>query len=477
MVLNNNSIIEGPYSEMDNEDGKAQQMVLNDNNSNTEVTYPETLQQMIVNNNSSIEGPYWEMDNEEKPQSTVVNNDSNTDPYSAMDREDGKQQQQPSPDQTVEISVDDSSIEVEDKSTGTDEANDRFEAAQIQLEISKLQAEAEAKAKAAEAAIEKAKLAWNELTNDTHEETNRKATDPESVNRLVTESIKKTIRDAENQVVFEVEDERVDSLIKVSANDDEKRDDNDLLDGAFTNKECDEPELKDSPVPDPPEMFSVPKTEKEISIVVDLVDPPSIVRQSAVPSPTPDPIRSLNPSSFCTPPTKKNIEVFDGKEEFIKKEETVKSIMAKYTKPKPDPTPVRNVTVEKDKQHDAKAVPTPKQDVTVEVDKQHDVVVNTCPNTNTNTCPDTCNIDGTLESLYNKIEECRAKLMDPVSTMDEQTAAAQLMTKYAKSAQALKKTIKESAHEFKKDIQQFPQEFKKELKESRQEIKKAVRRL
>ena len=51
-------------------------------------------------------------------------------------------------------------------------------------------------------------------------------------------------------------------------------------------------------------------------------------------------------------------------------------------------------------------------------------------------------IDSTLELLYTKIEECRTKLMDPSSSMDDQTAAAQLMTQYAKSARALKRAFR-----------------------------------
>jgi len=53
----------------------------------------------------------------------------------------------------------------------------------------------------------------------------------------------------------------------------------------------------------------------------------------------------------------------------------------------------------------------------------------------------TNSVGGILEVLYSKIEECRRKLMDPKSSMEEQAAAAQSMTQYALSAQALKKAL------------------------------------
>jgi len=50
-------------------------------------------------------------------------------------------------------------------------------------------------------------------------------------------------------------------------------------------------------------------------------------------------------------------------------------------------------------------------------------------------------IEGTMILLLTKIDECRAKLTDPSSSLDEQTAAAQLMTQFAKTAKAFKKAF------------------------------------
>ena len=50
-------------------------------------------------------------------------------------------------------------------------------------------------------------------------------------------------------------------------------------------------------------------------------------------------------------------------------------------------------------------------------------------------------IEGTLRLLITKIDECRANLTDPNSSLEEQTDAAQMMTQFAKTAKALKKAV------------------------------------
>lgn len=382
----------------------------------------------------------------------VVNNSNTEVPTtSEVDREDRKaeqQQQQPSDEnQPVEISADDASVEVEvEVKTEDDEANAKLEAMQIMMEITKLEAEAEGKAKAAEAMIEKARQALKEAVEEGVLEANNSiltattldVVDGGSTTKYaccITESIERTIQDAEDQVAFEIEvDERAEeSAVETSAIDEEKRDGTSLLDNdddddedSTADEDCKEAEPTDPPV------FQT-YTEEEMPTVVDLVDPPTIIRRSAAPSPTP----GRDPSTFSTPPKNKSSSS-SREEEFTQKEETAKNIMAKYNKPKPDPTPTRTTasTAESDVQTTATTASTVEE-------SEAQPIIRTDTSTPEEENP--CTVEGTLESLYTKIEECRAKLMDPLASMDEQTAAAQLMTKYAKSAQALKKSIKESA--------------------------------
>merc|ERR1711865_447566 len=102
--------------------------------------------------------------------------------------------------------------------------------------------------------------------------------------------------------------------------------------------------------------------------------------------------------------------------------ESIKNMLANQPKLDP-PTPTRTTTASSAEIVDDDAPSTtPKNDEVAAPDSS-------------------CTVEDTLENLYTKIEDCRAKLMDSLADMDEQTTAAQLMTKYAKSAQALKELI------------------------------------
>lgn len=52
-----------------------------------------------------------------------------------------------------------------------------------------------------------------------------------------------------------------------------------------------------------------------------------------------------------------------------------------------------------------------------------------------------------LESIYAKINQCKAKLMDPTNTIDDQLAAADLIEKLAKAAVAVRAMEKLDAYE------------------------------
>ena len=454
------------------------------------------------------------------------------------------QQPQPTPieerNQPVEISADDDNIEVEveevkEVERGTiadEEAKAKLEAMQIMLEITKLEAEVEAKGKAAADMIERAKQALKEAYEDEETTVAGTMSIETATTHLdvvvekagvvtpnfaccVTESIETTIQDAEHQVAFEIEvDERVDDcVVETSALDEEERDGNSVLvgdtdtDGDDDNDGDDNDD--DNNIDDADRSVVQPCTDEERPIVEDLIDPPTIIRRSAAPSPSPEatttydgkdaisktvenlknimaeynqskldpptPTRTTTASSIEIVPTPSpGVTTYDGKDAISKKEESVKNMMAEYNQPKPDPpTPTRTTIASS-----IEIVPTPSPGVTTydgkdAISKKEESVKNikanqpkpdpptptrtttassteivdddapcTTPKNDKVVAPDSSyTVEDTLENLYTKIEDCRAKLMDPLADMDEQTTAAQLMTKYAKSAQALKELI------------------------------------
>merc|ERR1712238_211932 len=99
-----------------------------------------------------------------------------------------------------------------------------------------------------------------------------------------------------------------------------------------------------------------------------------------------------------------------------KETEGDKTTQAKHTRPKPE----QHAAADESKQHELS-----EQDTNNDVD--------TTANSNNNKLR--------WMSLQSKIEECRTKLMDPESSMEEQGVAAKLMTKYALSAKVLNKSI------------------------------------
>ena len=218
----------------------------------------------------------------------------------------------------------------------------KLEAVQIMMKIAKL--EAEAKAKAAEVAILKAKLALKDV-NEGASSTQQGGAGNGIKDVDITDSIERIIANAESQIILEnsIVDSDSDSSPAPS------------LDGSEFNK-----------LPSPPSLlYEGSDTSEVMPIIINLVDPPFIIRQSSVPSPSPEKSTS------------------------------------EYVKLELEQRDENNIT-----------------------SKNND------------------GIDSTLELLYTKIEECRTKLMDPNSSMDDQTDAAQLMTQYAKSAQALKRAFR-----------------------------------
>jgi len=456
--------------------------------------------------------------------------------------EDGKieqaQQPQPTPieerNQPVEISADDDNIEVEveevEKGTIADEeAKAKLEAMQIMLEITKLEAEVEAKGKAAADMIERAKQALKEAYEDEETTVAGTMSIETATTHLdvvvekggvvtpnfaccITESIETTIQDAEHQVAFEIEvDERVDDcVVEISALDEDERDGNSVLASDNDNDSDDDNDGDDTDddnnIDDADRSVVQPCTDEERPIVEDLIDPPTIIRRSAAPSPSPGatttydgkdatisktvenlknimaeynqskadpptPTRTTTASSTEIVPTP-SVTTYDGKDAISKKEESIKNMLANQPKPDP-PTPTRTTTASF-----IEIVPTPSPGVTTydgkdAISKKEESVKNmlanqpkpdpptptrtttassaeivdddapsTTPKNDEVAAPDSsCTVEDTLENLYTKIEDCRAKLMDPLADMDEQTTAAQLMTKYAKSAQALKELI------------------------------------
>ena len=218
----------------------------------------------------------------------------------------------------------------------------KLEAVQIMMEIAKL--EAEAKAKAAEVAILKAKLALKDV-NEGASSTQQGGAGNGIKDVDITDSIERIIANAESQIILE----------------------NSIVDSDSDSSPA--PSLDDSELnilPSPPSLvYESSDTSEVMPIIINLVDPPFIIRQSSVPSPSPE-----------------------------------KSAL-EYIKPELEQRDENNIT-----------------------SKNND------------------GIDSTLELLYTKIEDCRTKLMDPNSSMDDQTDAAQLMTQYAKSAQALKRAFR-----------------------------------
>jgi hypothetical protein len=250
--------------------------------------------------------------------------------------------------QTVEVSVEESNMDpaaaecVEVKLLSANLK--KLEAVQIMMKVAKL--EAEAKAKAAEVAILKAKLALkdaNEGASNTQQ--GRAGNGNKDVD--ITDSIERIIANAESQIILE----------------------NSIVDSDSDSSPA--PSLDDSEfdiLPSPPSLvYESNDTSETMPIIINLVDPPFIIRQSSVPSPSPE-----------------------------------KSAL-QYTK------------------------------LVLELEQRDE---------NNITSKNNDGIDSTLELLYTKIEECRTKLMDPNSSMDDQTDAAQLMTQYAKSAQALKRAFR-----------------------------------
>ena len=250
--------------------------------------------------------------------------------------------------QTVEVSVEESnnmdpaaaaeSVEVKLLSANLK----KLEAVQIMMEIAKL--EAEAKAKAAEVAILKAKLALKDATEGASN-TQQGGAGNGSKDVDITDSIERIIANAESQIILE----------------------NSIVDSDSDSSPA--PSLDDSEfniLPSPPSLvYESSDTSEAMPIIINLVDPPFIIRQSSVPSPSPE------------------------------------NSALDYTKLELEQRDENNIT-----------------------SKNND------------------GIDSTLELLYTKIEDCRTKLMDPNSSMDDQTDAAQLMTQYAKSAQALKRAFR-----------------------------------
>merc|ERR1740130_1324136 len=217
----------------------------------------------------------------------------------------------------------------------------KLEAVQIMMEIAKL--EAEAKAKAAEVAILKAKLALKEA-NEGASSTQQVGAGNGIKDVNITDSIERIIANAESQIILE----------------------NSIVDGDSDSSPA--PSLDDGEfdiLPSPPSLvYESSNTSETMPIIINLVDPPFIIRQSSVPSP--------------------------------------EMSALEYTKLELEQRDENNITSNNDDD----------------------------------------GIDSTLELLYTKIEECRTKLMDPNSSMDDQTDAAQLMTQYAKSAQALKRAFR-----------------------------------
>jgi hypothetical protein len=266
--------------------------------------------------------------------------------------------------QTVDVSVEESNM---DPATEAVEvklltANAKLEAVQIMMEIAKL--EAEAKAKAAEVAILKAKLALKEANEGANTQ-ERAGNDQKDAG--ITDSIERIIANAESQIIIETTDIRADSAQEASFIDEDRREENSIVDGGIDSSPA--PSLDDEDfdrLPATPSLvYESSDTSEAMPIIINLVDPPFIIRQGSVPSPSPE------------------------------------RYTLEYTKPKPEQSDKNNTT-----------------------SMNND------------------GIDSTLELLYTKIEECRTKLMDPNSSMNDQTAAAQLMTQYAKSAQALKRAFR-----------------------------------
>merc|ERR1740130_1980871 len=141
----------------------------------------------------------------------------------------------------------------------------KLEAVQIMMEIVKL--EAEAKAKAAEVAILKAKLALKDA-NEGASSTQQRGAGNGNKDVDITDSIERIIANAESQIILE----------------------NSIVDSDSDSSPA--PSLDDSEfniLPSPPSLvYESNDTSEAMPIIINLVDPPFIIRQSSVPSPSPE---------------------------------------------------------------------------------------------------------------------------------------------------------------------------------------------
>merc|ERR1740130_1657817 len=141
----------------------------------------------------------------------------------------------------------------------------KLEAVQIMMEITKL--EAEAKAKAAEVAILKAKLALKDA-NEGASSTQQGGAGNGIKDVNITDSIERIIANAESQIILEnsIVDSDSDSSPALSLDDNEF-----------------------NVLPSPPSLvYESSDTSEAMPIIINLVDPPFIIRQISVPSPSPE---------------------------------------------------------------------------------------------------------------------------------------------------------------------------------------------
>jgi len=347
----------------------------------------------------------------------------------------------------------------------------------VLLEISKLEAETEAKAIAADVAIQKAKLALLEVYALQEEEEEEDANNfnnnnkdlKNSTQKNITESIAHTIAVAEEQTVSErMEDETPgDSVVNAASQETDQREENnteDIENTIMPNEKVTNDEAVQT-IGEPPCVTRTPDSvtngteNKQASASTQVissainnakcvtVDPSSNI--SIPPKDTGD--MQVEPPSVSRTPD----GISNGTENKQASASTQVSSSTTNNAKCVTVDPSSNVSIPPEETGDMHVISSSANVTNIGAVKSHELLEKPLfesgmkeerSNSNNGKSAkspkhEKMDADETLELLCTRIEECRAKLMDPGASIHDQTGAAVLMEQYAKSAIAIKKIL------------------------------------
>ena len=316
---------------------------------------------------------------------------------------------------------------------------------QIRLEIALLEADAQAKMKAAEEAIANAKLVLAESNTALQNKTSGNSKDI-ITDKCAIDAIAQMISIAEKEVVAETVEEHAvsstaeDEREEISGKEEEGEREgikNSSTEGIDRESNENVAAAEEIPVGPPTIVRQTDKKEVlQINKITGYFKPkpkPKVVRER--PKPEREVVDSNDDVAAIDKAEEEQEDTEDEEDEEYYTDEaddatSKTSNSSKKLKPNKDELPVDDNVNDEANDEANNQVEASFSILTLDDDKSYD--------NDDNDNDAFSGIEGTVLLLKSKVDECQAKLMDPSSSLEELTVAAQLMTQYAKTTKALK---------------------------------------